>query len=91
MYIDLTEEEKLMFDVAVDHINDGLCKGARVFSIKPEASKNLLNCIMDAFREERWAVDFDEKQSVIELRSNIQKPVDNKPADFKTGLRPVSQ
>ncbi len=93
MFNDLSDDLKSAFNLAVDRINDGLCRGDREFSVSPEAPTELTSAIMNAFVKERWSVEFDGIHNMIKFSSNIPKPLDNKPADFRarTGLRPVSE
>ncbi len=90
MYDELSDELKAAYNIAVEKINEGLCSGVRMFAMSPETPFELVISIIDAFSVARWSCVFSKETGSLSLSENIPKAIDNKPADFKTGLRPVS-
>ncbi len=95
MYEKLSNEEQALVDYMIEDINTHLCSGERSFNISSGMPHDMQTtqvreCVMNAFKAERWKVLYDHRSEYLIFSSNIPRQSDNKPADFKTGMRPVS-
>lgn len=89
MFEALNSEEQQQYSSLVENINDRLCHGVHTVEIPLDANPLVVSHVVREFQRTNWDVKNDGKRLVFS--SSISKPADNKPADYPTGIRSVSQ
>jgi len=82
MFSDLSDQDKEDFNSTIESVNKELCMGRRKFFLMEKGRENVISEVIEAFTKERWAIFYINGE--MTFKENLTKPVDNKPADYRS-------